>query len=92
MDNNEGTQKLDESAEEFWAGWVPVGRVESDQHVPERVPRAAGVVVVSQQARGCKVPDKDRKVEECGNELEGVAQETDSHNGEERDEDGEDRL
>lgn len=77
LDNNEGTQKLDKSAEEFWAVWVPVSHVKTDQHIPKRVPRAPGVEIVSQQARGRKVPDKDRKVKECGNKLEGVAQETD---------------
>lgn len=78
LDNNKGTQKLDESAEEVWAGWVPVGCVKEYQHIPKRVPRAADVVIVPQQARGRKVPDKDRKVKECSNELEDVAQETDS--------------
>lgn len=92
LDNNEGNQELNKSTEEVWAGWIPIGCVKCGQRIPERVPRPAGVVVVSQQARGRKVSDKDRKVEECSNELEGVTQETDSQNGEKRDQDGEDRL
>lgn len=92
LDNNKGSQKFYKSAEEVWAGRVPVGHVKSDQHIPERVPHAPGVVVVSQQTSGRKVSDKDRKVEECGHELQRVAEETDGHDGEERDKYGEDRL
>lgn len=66
--------------------------MKSNQHVTKRVSRAPGVVVVSQQASGRKVSDKDRKVEECGHELQGVAEETDGQDGEERDKDGKDRL
>lgn len=92
LDNNKGNQKLYESAEEVWAGRVSVGHVKSDQHIPERVPHTPGVVVVSQQTSGRKVSDKDYKVEECGHELQCVAEETDGHDGEERDKDSEDRL
>lgn len=92
LDNDKGSQKFYKSTEEVWAGRVPIGHVESDQHIPERVPHAPGVVVVSQQTSGRKVSDKDCKVEECGHELQYVAEEKDGHDGEERDRNREDRL
>lgn len=73
LDNNKSHKQLDKPIIKAISVAVSMGSAHICQSSSQRVLPALVVEIMPEQPRRCEVSDKDRKVEERGNKLEGIA-------------------
>ena len=92
LNHNTSNQHLDQAGVAVDAERLAVSSTHVDERIAERVAVRVAVEVVAEKAGRREVEDKDDKVEEGGEELEGISEEEDGEDGKDGDKDAENRL